>query len=734
MDNRTNANPSATSGENPEQANYLRQYWHIVLERRWLIIATFAVFVVAGVLYAYKATPLYESTVQLQIDPESAGVLSLKDANPYAPRDTDYLQTQYRNLESRTLLQSVFDALHLEEDERYRSEPDRIAALSRDIRIDPQRLTRLVAIKVRHPEATKAERIANKLVTLFLDRNQDLKKQRALFAYRMLNQEAGAKEAELEQTLKDLQQYRQSSGMVSLKDDQNVDAGNMKEAKGAYEIQRAKTDAANHTAEMAKKWKDDGRILADFPDMTRDVQVAKLKDDVNTLSSKLAELRTRYREKWPAVKETVAALEVNEAKLKSESERALQGLIEEARREAGREADALAKYKEAEKRVFQLGAAKVQYDVLEQKRTRAEFLYNQLLAKVKEFDLGSKDILQNMTVVDAAVAALKPVSPNKPLVLVASVIGGVGFAFLLAFFVNYLDDSVKSQEDVENYLHLPFLGYVPNIKSVSVVERDLQSHLHPTSSAAEGFRTLRAAVSLARNSEKLRVIAVTSTIPSEGKSLVASNYAIVTAQTGLRTLLVDADLRRPSVHKAFQLQSPIGLSAYLAERINDIGEIVRTTEVPNLDVVCCGAAPSNPSELISSKRMIQFLEEASSRYDRVVCDCPPVSAVADPLVVGAMADGVIFVTKFNKIRRQHALRSVQRITDAGIHLIGVVLNDIDFEGKDSYYYSYHYYQNRYYSSHYRSRGAKDGAAAATTPAGGTAKKGEDSAKSPVTKA
>ncbi len=285
--------------------------------------------------------------------------------------------------------------------------------------------------------------------------------------------------------------------------------------------------------------------------------------------------------------------------------------------------------------------------------------------------------------------------------------GGLAFALGLAFFVSFLDDSIKSQEDVENILRLPFLGYIPNIKSANIVERDLQAHHEPTSGTAEGFRTLRAAIALAKNADKLRCISVTSTIPSEGKSLVASNLAIVMAQTGLKTLLVDADLRRPSVHKAFQLQSPIGLSAYLADRVRGVSEIAHSTEVPNLDVVCCGAIPSNPSELIGSKRMFQFLEEVSQKYDRVILDCPPISAVADPLVIGSMCDGILFVTKFNKIRREHAQRSVQRIQDAGIHIIGLVLNDIDFEGKDSYYYSYYYYQNRYYSSHYRSRTGGD---------------------------
>jgi capsular exopolysaccharide synthesis family protein len=211
---------------------------------------------------------------------------------------------------------------------------------------------------------------------------------------------------------------------------------------------------------------------------------------------------------------------------------------------------------------------------------------------------------------------------------------------------------------------------------------------------------LRAAIALAPKADRYRALAVTSTIPAEGKSLVASNLSIVIAQTGLKTLLVDADLRRPSVHKVFRLQSPIGLSSYLTEKVRSVDECIHATEVPHLDVVCCGAVPSSPSELAGSKRMTQFLQEVRGRYDRVVLDCPPVSAVSDPLIIASLSDGVVFVTKFNKIRRDHARKTVQRIQNAGIHILGVVLNDIDFDGKDSYYYSYYYYQNRYYLSHY----------------------------------
>ena len=685
----------------------LRQYWHVILERRWLIVATWSVCIILGVLYAFQATPMFRAVARLQIDPENQGVLNLNSL-ALGNQDQNYLTTQYRNLESRSLILEVMDKLKLEtEDERYSKAIDKVTAVTKDIKIVPIRLSRLVEVQVTHPKGEQAQRIGDMILKVFLQRNLDDKKQKALQGFQILEQEAKGKEVELATLQKDLQKYRKEKGMVSLKDEQNIDTATMRDLKLGYETLRATADVAKQTAQQAREWVAAGKEITDFGPLAKDEQVGFLRKQVNENSSKLAGLRTKYREKHPKVIQVYTQLQSDSQRLRDESERALQAIFQLAELEASREAEALRKYKESVERVFALDEAKIEYDIMEQKVKRVEGFYQTILTKAKDFDIGTKDLLQNMKVQDPAFAPLKAVSPNKPLIFVGSVVGGLAVALGLALFFNFLDDSVKSQEDVENYLRLPFLGYVPNIKSASVVERDLQSHLHPTSSPAEGFRTLRAAISLAKNADKLRVLAFTSTIPSEGKSLVASNFAIVTSQTGLKTLLVDADLRRPSVHKAFQLQSPVGLTAYLAGRTDNMGEFIHTTEVPNLDVICCGAVPPNPSELIGSNRMVRFLEEAARRYDRVILDCPPVSAVSDPLIVGAMADGMIFVTKFNKIRCEHAQRSVQRIQDAGIHLVGLVLNDIDFEGKDSYYYSYHYYQNRYYSSHYRNKSADE---------------------------
>jgi polysaccharide biosynthesis transport protein len=451
----------------------------------------------------------------------------------------------------------------------------------------------------------------------------------------------------------------------------------------------------------------DGVDIETIPYVADDQLIAGLKVKLIADESELVRLLERYKDKFPLVISMRKQIEAEKESIRTEANKVIEGLKLRVEIAQDQEEAAQAHLKSVEEEQHGLSEKKVEYDVLVRKSDRSHYLYEMVLGKAKEMDLSSKETMQNMRIVDAATAPFRPFKPNVVLTLLLGVVGGLSVGFGLAFFVNFLDDSIKSQDDIETYLRLDFLGYVPNIRTNSIVERDLQAHMHPQSNSSEGFRTIRAAISLAHPEESLRCTAVTSTIPSEGKSLVSCNLAIVTAQTGLRTLLIDADLRRPSIHKAFQLQSPVGLTQYLLGKVSSIDEVTHTTEVPNLDLMCSGTVPSNPSELVGSDKMKKFVKEVREKYDRVILDCPPVSAVSDPLFIASLCDGIVFVSKFNKIRRDHARRSVQRIQDAGVNIIGAVINDIDFEGKDSYYYSYYYYQNRYYAS-YQSENKKGG--------------------------
>ncbi len=708
-------NPSASSESSFSADNInLRHYWHVMLERRWLVVTTFISVFVLCLVYLYKADKIYSATARLQIDREQDNVLSLKEVLSVSGIDQDYLQTQYKKLASRSLIESVFKKLKLDEDLRYKDRQDKLKAFTADLTISPIRLSRLVDVKVEHTSPNKASEIANTLADLFVENNINYKKAKTMDVVMFLRAEETKAAEKLALSEKDIQDYRQEKNIVSLDSERNTVFLALAQSQEAYAKAKSEAKTFQTTVEELDKHIAEGKTLETFPMIGNDIQVKQTQVQWVGLENELAGLLKRYKEKHPNVITARSKVAAAKESVQTAARQVADSLRSQARIAKRNEEGQLGAYKDWEDRQMRWNEAKMKYDVLNRKAQSNKLLYDQILVKMKELEIAGSDTANNIRVVDPAIVPLKHIKPRVVLTLLLGLFCGVGMAVGLAFFVNYLDDSIKSQDDVETYLRLPFLGYVPNIKTNSVVERDLQAHLHPQSNPAEAFRTVRAALALAQKADRLKVISVTSTIPSEGKSLVASNLAIVIAQTGVKTLLVDTDLRRPSVHKAFQLHSPIGLAAYLLETTKSFDEMVHTTEVPNLDVVCCGATPQQPSELVGSKRMQTFLQEALKRYERVVLDCPPVSAVSDPLIVSAMADGVVFVTKFNKIRREHARKTVQRIQDSGIHICGLVLNDIDFEGRDSYYYSYYYYQNRYYASHYKTGGDSEKKKAETT--------------------
>jgi succinoglycan biosynthesis transport protein ExoP len=678
----------------------LRQYWHIILERRWLVITAFLSVLLVTAIYLFRAKPIFASTVRVQIDRDNGNVLNVKDGITVGDsRETDYLQTQYKNLQGRTLVESMIATLKLDTDPRYARARDIVGAVKRDISVLPIRLSRLVDVTVEHTNPNKAQLMAKTLGDLFVQQNLDQKLQSSLQAQHWLEDQVVESANKLTADEKTLAEYRERN--VSLEDTDNIVRQALLQAQS--DLSKARTDAQMAATAMSETERliKEGHPIESIPAVSQSLTVQRLQQEISVKQGFLAGLLERYRNKHPAVLTARSELEALRDALKQECRKQLEGLRNQVKILKEQENQMFALVEEEEERLLRLVGLRIEYDVLKREVENSKAIYNTVLLRLKEVELTGKQMSNNIFVRDQADLPLRPVKPRVVLTLIVGVLGGLGVSLGLAFFVNYLDDSIKSQDDVENDLRLPFLGYVPNIKANSVVERDLQAHLHPQSNAAESFRTVRATISLTHKPENFRVLAVSSTIPSEGKSLVASNLAIVHAQTGLKTLLVDADLRRPSVHKAYQLHSPVGLSAFLSKQTDNLDDIVHHTEVKNLDAVCCGSVPSNPSELIGSARMMEFIERARGRYDRVIMDCPPISAVSDPLVIAAMSDGIVYVTKFNKIRREHGRKSVARIQNAGIHILGLIINDIDFEGKDSYYYSYYYYQNRYYASHYK---------------------------------
>ncbi|MGE3309425.1 MAG: GumC family protein [Limisphaerales bacterium] len=694
---------------------HLRHYWQVILERRWLVVIGFFLCMLASALYLLKAQRIYRAVAVIEINREMDGVFSSKELVLSTGREQDYLQTQYRNLQSHSLLRRILLNLGLNERPEFQEAADPVEALRDQIQIVPIRLTRLVEVRAENPDAKLSTNIANALANTFVEDNMDLRRQRALAAVQFLDSELIEKEAEVRLADEQLQLYKEKHNMVSLEASQNIVYQSVQHAQQEFDRARTVSTAKTQVAEEMKRLVSEGTSLDTIPEIGQKLEIRELKVRIADKEAFLQGLLTRYKDKWPDViqaREDIASLRRS---LEEECRKGYDGILNDARLAAVTEKQLEENLQNKQKALLEHNRLRIQFDELQRKAEQTKLLYNNLLARSQETDVSAKNSVNNMRVVDDAPLPLVHVKPKASLILVLGVLGGLALGLGLAFFVNYLDDSIKSQDDIETILNLPFLGYVPNIKAGQLHERDLHAHLHPRSSAAESFRTVRASITLAARADKMRVFGVTSSIPSEGKSLCASNFAVVTAQAGLRTVLVDADLRRPSVHKAFKIHAPVGLAAYLKGETDRIEDITHKSEVPNLDVIACGPIPNNPSELLETPRVEKLLAELRAKYDRVVLDCPPISAVSDPLVMGSRADGVVFVMKFKKIRREHARRSVQRIQDAGIQIIGVLLNDIDFEGRDSYYYSYYYYQNQYYSHYKTEPSSRKGSTSAPTP-------------------
>lgn len=279
---------------------------------------------------------------------------------------------------------------------------------------------------------------------------------------------------------------------------------------------------------------------------------------------------------------------------------------------------------------------------------------------------------------------------NISLALILGLFTGCG----LAFFLDYLDNSIKTQEEIEEYIGLPFLGHVPTIKAKGKdkLAKDIFTHTDPKSTVAEAFKSIRTGIVFSSSREPLKSILITSAGPVEGKTTVAINLAITLAHGDSRVLLVDSDMRRSCIHKALGLDDSSGLSNYLAAQ-TDFDSIVQKTDVENLSAVACGPRPPNPAELLGSPKLEEFIAEAKDRFDRIIFDSPPVMVVTDGLVLAKAVDGVIQVIQFGKTSRDIVERDKQKLQDSRTKIIGAVLNNVDIEREGYYYpYYYHYYR------------------------------------------
>jgi capsular exopolysaccharide synthesis family protein len=729
-----------------DEETHLRDYWRIIRRRLWVPLSVVFITVTLTTIYMLRTPDIYQGGTTIQIDQDDRSVFSFKELNIHMGDDGQYLNTQLRNLRSPTIAAKVVKQLDLEHDDQFiprssrsageqpqtlqvtRGESDEQIAqaeiarleeytnvLLSNVEVERLRDTRLVQIRYRHTQPELARRIADAWADVFITHTLEGRRAGTKQSDAFLQTRIGEVKLQLREAEGKLFDYRSSSPVLDFSEKENtVQAryANLNQLLLNAEHERKNLQVAY---EASRKASDPTAI----PEIQQDLTVQDLTKKLTELKQEKAKLEVEFTPEWPEVKtvnerlaQLAGLLEAAYARILNRIEVQYQSALkrEELLRQAVNE-------QRGETRQQNLGA--IQMKVLQQEVDTNRALLDKLLNSQKEVEISLAAIKPNMRITEYSPLPRVPVAPKRGqnilLSLFLSLVGGVS----LVLFLDYINNKIESVEDIDRYLRLPALGVVPAFSSgkarkllsqtAASTSKELQpvglngyagamilTEVESTSSIAESYRQLRTAVLLSSAAHAPRTILITSSQPAEGKTTTSVNMAISLAQTGAAVLIVDADLRRPRVHKIFGLKNSRGLCNYLAGEC-DLASLVQVA-LPNLYVLPVGPLPPNPAELLGSPKMRQVVETLAGNFDYVVIDSPPVASFADSLILSSLVEGVIIVVKAGATAREMAQRTKAHLQSVGAKILGVVINQIKLQPHDYYYYST-YYSRYYYQDH-----------------------------------
>lgn len=764
---------------NADTQVHLLDYWRAIRKRLWLVISIVVLITMLSIVYVARKPDLFEAQARVQVDLEDKGALAAK--TPYFYSSTDdpiYFNTQLQMLTSQGLMRRVVRTLDLEHNpdffkgdttqkrsmwqtvkrmfglasnepapgastnnklsvvtenvaaataredlnEAKRLEPW-VAAILVGLKVEPvkesrgfYKETRLIDIKFTHTDPQVASKVVNAIADIYvfsnLEKRTDTNSTTGTFLQKRI--------AELQQQIRTdeerLINYAKNNQIISLDPNQNT----VVERLAGLNRQLLEAENDRKTAEAAynaAKSPGAAEALAD----TDAKQATEVESKLNELRQKRASLLIDATEEAPEVKEVDEQIGELTKQLKDlrsrKSDTLLKNLQTRYNETVGREQALRKSFEQQRSETVTQNEAAINYRIIQQEIETNKTLLNSLLQSAKENDVVMAEKPNNISVVDYSLTPDNPVGPNRIRTVFVALILSIGLGIGFALFLEYLDDTVHSPEDVERLLHLPALAVIPSVAGTvrhrmlaaptALQKRngnggpngnpELLMNVDGRSPLAESYRHLRTSVLLSTAGRSPRTLLVTSSLPGEGKTTTAVNTAIILAQTGASVVIIDADMRRPRLRSIFGLHEQAGLSSILS---SDIGEdemtnIVTREEHTGLNVLASGPVPPNPAELIGSDQMRRLLAVLQQRFSHVVIDSPPISSFTDGVLISTMVDGVLLVVHGGKSSRHIVRRSKQLLTDVGAKVFGVVLNNISLQSSDYYYYQ-RYYGQKYY--------------------------------------
>lgn len=728
------ARPWLARSQADDDETDLQQLWRTLWRRKWSILSLVVVAVTLAIFAVLGITPVYRAGATLMIEEKQAKVVSIEQIYGLDGSGSGYLQTQFELLKSRALAERVVRELsltsHPEFDPRQQPEPlldirglfavalGKIApgpqpedqeespesaelrifgevtrALMARINIEPMGKSQMVRVQVDMADARLAARAANALATGFIESQMEATMKMSATATAWMNSRLGELHNELKEAEERLQAFREKENLVDVGGVATISAAELSATSDRMiDARRQRAEAESLYRQVQASRGAGWEHLASIPAVLGDPLIQQFKANEAQARAKVEELAKRYGPRHPAMEAAQTELAAASASLHGQVEQVVAGIQRNYQIAIANEGSLRASVETNKAQIQNISRKEFRVRELQREVEANRALYETFRTRLKETTATADLETANARVVDMASVPSIPIKPKKSLIVamagLLALFAGIGITLLL----DALNNTFKSTEDVENKLYMPVLGILPLIRNK---QRSQLAHLYGDNEEktfSEAIRTIRTGVILSGMDRPHRVLVITSSIPNEGKSTVASNLAFALGQME-RILLIDADLRRPTLAKnfAFPLGTP-GLANLIAGTAR-LDECIR--HVDGIDMIAAGAVPPNPLELLSSPRFAKVIEVLKSKYERIVIDSPPTQAVSDATILATQANALIYVIKSEATPIPLAQKGIGQLLQSNTPITGVVLNQVDVQKAHRHGYSYGGYYDYY---------------------------------------
>ncbi len=688
--------------DTPEIKLHFLDYWRIIRIRKTVILAVFLLVAITTTLVTFVLPPRYASTVRIAVEKDASDIGGINGERASLGFDPYWVQTEFEKIQSKSILHQVITNLQLTKRWAEKTKDSELTQglafylLKKDLTVSQSRNTSLIEIKVESDTPDEAAEIAQKIAEVYRDTRLAAWRERSSEGLKSLQDKMDAHNTHTTDLHARLDQMRVDLNISDVEAEGGFGGSRTVDTESIQKQESQRLDAKVEYERLLGLY----RTLTNCTRAELRRIVATAAPDEN-LATRLQELAT-YEQKLTGITNAfgsehseVRALRGQLAVVNRQIDDRLEGIVagvriklesEKANRDLRELAVEIAKSNETRQAKLSRPYWALKRDVDTAKDIRVA-LNKRVWSELVEQAMPRSAIVQ---IIDKAEPNLRPVKPNKLLNVIAGVIVGLGIGIGLAFFIEYLDTSVKTIDDVERALQAPVLGVIPQNVGYLVFEG-------PDSPHAEAYRVLRTNILFSQKDPKLNTITVVSGGAGEGKSTTIFNLATVFAQNGSRVLVVDSDLRRPSLHKVLKVSNSVGLTNFLLKQ-NTLEEVIQTTPLATLDFMPSGKLPSSSMGVLSSAQMKELIRDLKRRYDYVFFDSPPIMGVSDASILASEVDCVLQVIQYRRYPQPMTIRAKQMIEKVGGNLLGIVLNNINMASDENYYYYSGYYYDYYAKS------------------------------------